>query len=96
MFDSVPEEALSRQLESDPQLRQMYYQHRRLDQQIAGIELQINGASDEALSTLKRERLRLKDQAMARWQHTTGAAPPAGDGEGPGQGVAGVFEADHP
>jgi uncharacterized protein YdcH (DUF465 family) len=58
-------ELVSQLKTSDPQLARVFDQHDALDERIRDMECRVVPATHAEIETLKKEKLRLKDQAYA-------------------------------
>lgn len=69
MFEEQPQQEIDTLLRSNPEFKQLYQQHRDLDQKVMNAELGILGVDDLTLVQMKREKLAMKDR-LARLYET--------------------------
>lgn len=61
MFEGQPQVELDALMKANPEFRQLYHRHRRLDKKVLDAELGVLPIDDVTLSQMKREKLAAKD-----------------------------------
>jgi uncharacterized protein len=69
MFEERPQQELDSILQSNPDFRRLYDQHRDLDRKVVNAELGVSPIDDLTLVQMKRQKLAMKDQ-LARMYDT--------------------------
>lgn len=62
MFEGQPQSELDALFQANPEFRQLYHRHKKLDKKVLDAELGVLPVDDVTLSQLKREKLAAKDR----------------------------------
>ena len=71
MFEDQSQSAVEARLNSDPEFRQMYNEHRKLNRQCMDAELGVYAVDDVTLGRMKREKLLLKQRLLRRFDESS-------------------------
>ena len=62
MFDEQPQPEIDALIKSNPEFKQLYQRHQKLDKKVMDAELGVLPIDDTTLAQMKREKLAAKDR----------------------------------
>ncbi|SJZ90286.1 YdcH family protein [Novilysobacter spongiicola] len=62
MFEEQPQPEIEALINSDPEFKQLYQRHKKLDKKVMDAELGVLPIDDTTLAQMKREKLAAKDR----------------------------------
>ncbi|MBW3550127.1 MAG: YdcH family protein [Proteobacteria bacterium] len=64
MFEEQPQPEIDALIKGDPEFKQLYQHHQKLDKKVMDAELGVLPVDDTTLSQMKREKLAAKDRLV--------------------------------
>ena len=64
MFEGQPQTEIDALMKADPEFKQLYQRHRRLDKKVRDAELGVLPLDDATLWQMKREKLHAKEKLL--------------------------------
>lgn len=74
MFENERAEDVQVMVETNPEFKRLYQQHRDLDKAVLDAELGVRPIDDRRLAEMKKEKLRAKDRLTALWEQRSATA----------------------
>ncbi|WCE05200.1 YdcH family protein [Pseudoxanthomonas sp. JBR18] len=67
MFEGQPQSEIEALIKSDPEFKQLYQRHRKLDKKVTDAELGVLAIDDGTLGQMKREKLLAKQRLQRKY-----------------------------
>lgn len=64
MFEGQPQSEIEALMKTDPEFKQLYQRHSKLDKKVADAELGVLPIDDVTLGQMKREKLQAKERLL--------------------------------
>ena len=64
MFEEQPQPEIEALINSDPEFKQLYQRHKKLDKKVMDAELGVLPIDDTTLAQMKREKLAAKEELL--------------------------------
>lgn len=67
MFEGQPQSEIEALIKSDPEFKQLYQRHRKLDKKVTDAELGVLPIDEATLGQMKREKLLAKQRLLRKY-----------------------------
>ncbi len=68
MFEGQPQSEIEAMIKADPEFKQLYERHRKLDKKVTDAELGILPIDETRLGQMKREKLLAKQRLLRKYE----------------------------
>jgi uncharacterized protein YdcH (DUF465 family) len=70
MFEGQPQSEIEAMIKADPEFKQLYERHRKLDKKVTDAELGVLPIDETTLGQMKREKLLAKQRLLRKYEAT--------------------------